>query len=81
MFKASHNTLFLQYIPAAMMHQSEYPVFHDGNTPIKLSLLWQSSPILLLSISYYWNLYLGQYTETLSISYTSNMYIRLVVIL
>jgi len=34
-----------------------------------------------LSVFYHWNLYLKQYTETLSIFYISDLYIRLVVIL
>ena len=72
---------FLQHILTAVMQQSRYPIFNNGDTPIQLGLLWQSSPTLLLSVSYYWNLYLGQYTKILSISYISYSYIRLVVTL
>ena len=52
---------------------------NDATTRIS-SLPWQSSFILLL-VSYHWNLYLGWYTKTPSISYISDIYIKLVVIL
>jgi len=64
-----------------VMQQSGYLVFYDSDTSIELGLLWQSSSILLLSVSYHWNLHLEWDTETLSISYTSDMYIKLVVTL
>ena len=64
-----------------MMRQFGYPVFYNKDTLIKLGLPWQSSPILLLLVSQYWNLYWEQYTETLSISYIFYLYIRLVVTL
>jgi len=45
---------FLQHILTMVMQQSaRYPVFYDGDTLIELSLLWQSSSILLLSVSQY----------------------------
>jgi len=72
--------IFLQHVLMAVI-QSRYPVFYDRNTPIELGLLWQSSPILLLLVSHHWNLHSVWYTEALSISYISDMYIRLVVTL
>ena len=64
-----------------MMQQLRYLVFHNENTPIKLSLPWQSSSIQSLSVSHHWNLHLELYTETLSIFYIFGLYIRLVVTL
>jgi len=61
------------------MQSVRYLVFYDKNTPIKLNSLWQNSPIWSLSMFHYGNFYSELYTETLSISYVSGLYIRLVV--
>ena len=57
------------------------PVFHDRDTPIQLGLLWWSHLCQCLNTktSAWGNK--GYTTETLSISYSRNLYIRLVVIL
>ena len=73
--------LFLQHILTVVIQQSRYTIFHDGSTLILLSLLWQSSSTLLLSVFYHWTLCLEQYTKIPSISYMTDSYIRLVVIL
>ena len=48
---------FLQHISMAIIQQSEYQVFYNRDTLIELSLLWQSSSIWSLSVSYHWNLH------------------------
>jgi len=53
------KSIYSEDISMAVMQQSRYSVFYDRNTLIELGLLWQSSPILLLSVFHYWNLYLG----------------------
>ena len=74
---------FLQHVFTAAMQQSGYPINHDRDTSIQLSLLWQSSPYsyqcLTTETSTQSNK--GYTTETLSISYIIYLYIRLVVIL
>jgi len=60
---------FLATCLMTVLQPSRYSIFHGGDTPIQLSLPWQS--------------YLCQYlnTKTPSISYTICLYIRLVVTL
>jgi len=47
---------FLQHVLTVVIQQSRYPIIEDRNTLILLSFLWQSSSILLLSVSHHWNL-------------------------
>ena len=65
----------------AVLQPSGYFVFHDGDTPIQLSLLWwgYSSQCLNTETSAQGNK--GFTTETPSISYIISLYIRLVVTL
>ena len=60
---------FLTTCLMAVLQPSGYSVFHSGDTPIQLSLPWWSYSCQCLN------------TETLSISYTIHLYIRLVVTL
>ena len=60
----------------AVMQLSRYSIFHDGDTFIQLSLLCQC----LNTKTFAWG-NKSYTTETLSISYSRNSYIELVVIL
>ena len=62
-------TTFLATCLMVVLHPSRYSVFHNGDTPIQLSLLWWSYSYQCLN------------TETPSISYIFCLYIRLVVTL
>jgi len=64
-----------------VLQPSRYFIFHGSDTPIQLSLPWQSYPCQYLNTetSTWGNK--GFTTETLSISYTICLYIRLVVTL
>ena len=65
----------------AVLQPSGYSVFHGGDTPIQLSLPWQSYSCQCLNTetSAWGNR--GFTTETPSISYNISLYIRLVVTL
>jgi len=63
------------------MQLSRYSIFHDGDTPIRLSLPWQSHSCQCLNTETSTCGNRGYTTETLSISYSRNLYIRLVITL
>jgi len=64
-----------------MLQPSEYSVFHGRDTPIWLSLPWQSYSCQYLNTETFAQGNRGFTTETLSISYNICLYIRLVVTL
>jgi len=72
---------FLTTCFMVVLQLSGYSVFHSGDTPIQLSLSWQSYSCQCLNTetSTWGNR--GFTTETPSIFYTICLYIRLVVIL
>ena len=73
--------IFLVIYLTVVMQPSGYSVFHDGNTPILLSLPWQSYPYQCLNTETSAQDNRGYTTETPSISYNRNLYIKLVVTL
>ena len=64
-----------------MLQPSEYSIFHGRDTPIQLSLPWQSYSYQYLNTETSAWSNRGFTTETLSIFYTISLYIRLVVTL
>jgi len=64
-----------------VMQSSGYSILHDGDTPIWLSLPWQSHSCQYLNTEIFTQDNKGYTTETPSISYSRNLYIRLVVTL
>ena len=72
---------FLTTCLIAVLQLSKYSIFYGGNTPIQLGLSWQSYPCQYLNTetSTWGNR--SFITETLNISYTFHLYIRLVVTL
>jgi len=73
-------TFFTTYL-IVVLQPSGYSIFYGGNTPIQLGLPWQSYPCQCLNTETSAQGNRGFTTETLSISYTICLYIRLVVIL
>ena len=65
----------------AVLQPSGYSIFHGGDTPIQLSLPWRSCSCQCLNTETSARGNRGFTTETLSISYTFRLYIRLVVTL
>ena len=65
----------------AVLQPSGYSVFHGRDTPIQLSLPWRSWSCQCLNTETSARGNRGCYTETPSISYTTTLYIRLVVTL
>ena len=65
----------------AVLQPSRYSVFHSKDTPIQLSLPWQSYSYQCLNTETSAQDNRGFLTEILSISYTFRLYIRLVVTL
>jgi len=78
---SSTAATFLTTCLMAVLQPSGYSIFHGRDTPIQLSLLWQSYSCQCLNTktSAWGNR--GFTTETPSISYTISLYIRLVVTL
>ena len=78
---SSMAATFLATCLMVVLQPSGYSVFHDGDTPIQLSLPWRSCSCQCLNTetSTWGNR--GFTTETLSISYRISLYIRLVVTL
>ena len=73
-------TLLITYLYSSNT-TTKYLVFHNKDTPIKLGFsIVKFSYLTPISVSLL-NLCLEQYTETLSIFYISDLYIRLVVTL
>ena len=72
---------FLTTCLMAVLQPSRYSVFHDGDTLIQLSLLWQSYSCQCLNTETSTRGNRSFTTETLSISYIISLYIRLVVTL
>jgi len=72
---------FLTTCLMAVLQPSGYSVFHGGDTPIQLGLPWRSYSCQCLNTETFAQGNRGFTTETLSISYTISLYIRLVVIL
>jgi len=72
-FLTTHLTVVLQ--------PSKYSIFHSGDTPIWLSFLWQSYSCQYLNTKTSTQNNRDYPTETLSISYSKHLYIRLVVTL
>jgi len=64
-----------------VLQPSRYSVFYDGDTLIWLSLSWQSYSYQYLNTETFTWGNRGYTTKTLSISYSRNSYIRLVVTL
>jgi len=65
----------------AVLQPPRYSIFHDGDTPIQLSLSWQSYSYQCLNTKTSAQGNRSFTTKTLSISYTIWLYIRLVVTL
>jgi len=61
-----------------VMESSRYSIFHDGDTPIWLGLPWQNHFCQCLNTETSAQGNRGYITETLNISYSMNLYIRLV---
>ena len=76
-----YKPIFLATHLMAVMQPSRYSIFHNGDTPIQLGLPWWSHLYQCLNTetSTWGNR--GYTTETPSISYSRNSYIRLVVTL
>ena len=72
---------FLAICFIVVLQLSRYSIFHNGDTPIQLSFLWQSYPCQCLNTETSAQGNRGFTTETLSISYIIYLYIRLVVTL
>jgi len=72
---------FLTTCLMVVLQPSGYSVFHSGDSPIQLGLLWQSYSCQYLNTETSTQGNRGFTTETLSISYTICLYIRLVVTL
>jgi len=72
---------FLTTCLIAVLQASGYSVFNNRDTPIQLSLPWQSYPCQCLNTETFAQGNRSFTTETLSISYTIYLYIRLVVTL
>ena len=70
---------FLATCLMAVLQPSGYSVFHDGDTPIQLSLPWRSCSCQCLNTETSTRGNRGFTTETPSISYRISLYIRLVV--
>ena len=70
---------FLATCLMAVLQPSGYSVFHGRDTPIQLGLPWRSYPYQCLNTET--SAWSNRGFETLSISYTICLYIRLVVIL
>jgi len=64
-----------------VMQSSRYFILYNGDTPIQLSLLWQSHSCQYLNTEVSAQDNRGFTTETPSIFYSKNLYIRLVVTL
>jgi len=77
----STAAIFLATHLTAVLQPSRYSVFHGGNTPIRLSLPWWSYSSQCLNTETSAQSNRGYTTETLSISYSKYLYIRLVVTL
>ena len=73
--------IFLATYLIAVLQSSEYFIFYGGDTPIQLSLLWQSYICQCLNTETSTQGNRSFTTETPNISYTICLYIRLVVIL
>jgi len=72
---------FLATCLMVVLQPSGYSVFHSEDTSIQLSLLWQSYSCQCLNTETSTQGNRDFTTETLSISYTIHLYIRLVVTL
>jgi len=73
---------FSQHALTVVMQQSRNSVFYNGNTPFQLGLLWQSPHSCQCLTTETSTQNDREYaTETLSISYSIYLYIRLIVIL
>ena len=72
---------FLATCLMAVLQPSGYSIFYRGDTPIQLSLLWQSYTCQCLNTETSARSNRDFITETLSIFYNIHLYIRLVVIL
>jgi len=72
---------FLATCLMVVLQPSEYSIFHGRDTPIQLSLLWQSYSCQCLNTETSAQGNRGFTIKTLSISYTIHLYIRLVVTL
>jgi len=72
---------FLAIYLMAVLQPSRYSIFHGRDTPIQLGLLWWSYLCQYLNTEISTQGNRGFTTETLSISYTIHLYIKLVVIL
>jgi len=77
----SMAAIFLAIYLIAMLQPSRYSIFHGRDTPIQLSLPWWSYLCQCLSTETSTWSNRSFTTETLSISYTICLYIRLVVTL
>ena len=73
--------IFLITCLKAVLQLSRYSVFHGGNTPIQLDLLWWSYFCQCLNTETSTQGNKSYTTETPSISYSRNSYIKLVVTL
>ena len=72
---------FLTTCLMAVLQPSRYSIFHGRDTPIQLSLPWRSWSCQCLNTETSARGNRGCYTEIPSISYTTTLYIRLVVTL
>ena len=72
---------FLATCLMVVLQPSRYSIFHSEDTPIQLGLPWQSYSCQCLNTENSTQGSRGFTTETLSISYTIHLYIRLVVTL
>jgi len=77
----TYKPTFLTTCLMAMLQPSGYSIFYGEDTPIQLSLSWQSYFYQCLNTEMPTQNNRGFTTETLSISYTIYLYIRLVVTL
>ena len=78
---ANPNKAHLTISLMVVMQSSGYSIFHDVDTPIWLGLPWQNHSYQCLNNETSAQGNRGYITETLNISYSMNLYIRLVVIL
>jgi len=77
----SMAAIFLAIHLMAVLQSSGYSIFHSGDTPIQLSLPWRSYSYQCFNTETSTQSNRSFTTETLSISYTLCLYIRLVVTL
>ena len=78
---SSTTAIFFATYLVAVMQSSRYFIFHDRDTPIWSSLLWWSHSYQCLNTKTSAQGNRGYTTKTPSISYSRNLYIRLIVIL